>query len=255
MSKRYFAIFAMFIFAGSSRRMASRQMAARWNQSSSRGKRDAQTVCVQGMTVGDPQRGTPTARYSQRLGEMHGTKVSNSEPTFRLQARGWPLRQRSPSPLTRVRALDLVAGSAPGPSGGGLGTRREYEPDIAKDRRRLQRAGGKGRLRRRPAVSDADVASLAVARGDDGPFPGPCLRALLPCAGVPAASLDSPVRIAIRARRLSLQAEPLEPGAGLEVPPRTPRTRWPNGRRAPRLATAARAVARGLHRRGHRMLQ
>ena len=255
MSKRYFAIFAMFIFAGSSRQMAPRQMATRLNQSSSRGKRDAQTGCVHGMTVGDPKRGTPTAKYSLRLGEMHGTKVSNAEPKFRLQARGWPLRRRSPTALTRVRALDLVAGSAPEPSGGRPGTRREYEPDIAKDRRRLQRAGGKGRLRRRPAVSDADVASLAVARGDDGAFLDPGLRAQLPCAGVPAASLDSPVRIAIRARRLSLQAEPLGRGAGLEVPRRTPRTRWPNGRRAPRLATAARAVARGLHRRGHRMLQ
>ena len=257
MSKRYFAIFAMFIFAGSSRQMAPRQMATRWNQSSSRGEREAHdtTAGFHDMTVGAPKRGAPTAKHSLGLGETHGCKVSNSEPKFRLQARGWPLRRRSPSALTRVRALDLVAGSAPEPSGGRLGTRREYEPDIAKDRRRLQRAGGKGRLRRRPAVSDADVASLAVARGDDGPFPGPCLRALLPCAGVPAASLDSPVRIAIRARRLSLQAEPLGRGAGLEVPRRTPRTRWPNGRRAPRLATAARAVARGLHRRGHRMLQ
>jgi hypothetical protein len=90
-------VFAMCIFAGSSRQMAPRQMATRWNQSSSRGKRDAQTVCVQGMTVGDPQRGTPTAKYSQRLGEMHGTKVSNSEPKFRLQARGPPLRRRCPS--------------------------------------------------------------------------------------------------------------------------------------------------------------
>ena len=257
MSKRYSAVFAMCIFAGSSRQMAPRQMATRWNQSSSRGERVAHdtTVGIHDMTVGAAKGEPPTAKHSQRLGEAHGTKVSNSEPNFRLQARGWPLRRRSPSALTRVRALDLVAGSAPEPSGGRLGTRREYEPDIAKDRRRLQRAGGKGRLRRRPAVSDADVASLAVARGDDGPFPGPCLRALLPFAGVPAASLDSPVRIAIRARRLSLQAEPLGPGAGLEVPRRTPRTRWPNGRRAPRLATAARAVARGLHRRGHRMLQ
>ena len=257
----YPTVFAMCILTGSSRQMASRQMATRWNQSSSRGKRDAHdmAVGVQDMTVGTAKGETPTAKHSQRFGEMHPTRrtrvVSNSEPKFRLQARGWPLRRRSPSALTRVRALDLVAGSAPGPSGGGLGTRREYEPDIAKDRRRLQRARGKGRLRRRPAVSDADVASLAVARGDDGPFPGPCLRALLPFAGVPAASLDSPVRIAIRARRLSLQAEPLGRGAGLEVPRRTPRTRWPNGRRAPRLATAARAVARGLHRRGHRMLQ
>ena len=135
MSKRYFAIFAMFIFAGSSRRMASIQMAARWNQSSSRGEREAHdtTAGFHDMTVGAPKRGAPTAKHSLGLGETHGSKVSNSEPTFRLQARGWPLRRRSPSALTRVRALDLVAGSAPEPSGGRLGTRREYGPDIAKD--------------------------------------------------------------------------------------------------------------------------
>ena len=92
MSKRYFAIFAMFIFAGSSRQMAPRQMATRWNQSSSRGERDAHdmTLGVHGMTVGAPKRGAPTAKHIQRLGETHGTKVSISEPTFRLQARGWP---------------------------------------------------------------------------------------------------------------------------------------------------------------------
>ena len=84
MSKRYFAIFAMFIFAGSSRQMAPRQMATRWNQFSSRGERDAQdtTAGFHDMTVGAPKRGTPTAKHSQRLathaGEMHGTKVSNS---------------------------------------------------------------------------------------------------------------------------------------------------------------------------------
>ena len=106
MSKRYFAIFAMFIFAGSSRQMAPRQMATRWNQSSSKGKRDAHdmTLGVHDMTVGDPQRRTPTAKYSQRLGEMHGSKVSNSEPKFRLQARGWPLRRRSPTALTHSRS-------------------------------------------------------------------------------------------------------------------------------------------------------
>ena len=139
MSKRHSAVFAMCIFAGSSRQMASRQMAARWNQSSSRGKRDAHdmAVGVQDMTVGTAKGETPTAKHSQRFGEMHPTRrtrvVSNSEPTFRLQARGWPLRRRSPTALTRVRALDLVAGSAPEPSGGRLGTRREYGPDIAKD--------------------------------------------------------------------------------------------------------------------------
>ena len=148
-----------------------------------------------------------------------------------------------------------MAGSAAEPGGGRLGTQRQFQPTIPKDQRRLQRAGGKGRLRRRPAVADADVASLAVARGDDGPLLGPCLRALLPCADVPATSLDSPLPIAIRARKLSLHAEPLGRGAGLEVPRRTPRTPWPNGRRAPRLAAAARAVARGLHRMGHPLLQ
>ena len=99
------------------------------------------------------------------------------------------------------------------------------------------------------ADNDLGPASLAVARGDDGRTYGPRLRSLLPWAGMPAASLGSPGRITIRAaRKLSLQAKPLERGAGLEVPRRTPRTWWPHGgRRTPRLATAARAVARGLH--------
>ena len=92
-------VFALCIFAGSSRQMAPRQMATRWNQSSSRDKRDAHD-----MTVGDPKRGTPTAKHIQRLGETHGTKVSISEPTFRLQARGWPLRRRSPTALTHSRS-------------------------------------------------------------------------------------------------------------------------------------------------------
>ena len=147
------------------------------------------------------------------------------------------------------------AESAPEPGGVHLGTQRQYEPGIPKERRRLQRAGGKGRLRRRPAVADADVASLAVARGDDAPFLGPCIRALRLCAGVPAASLDSPVRSAIRTRKPSLQAEPLDRCAGLEVSRRTSRTPWPHGRRAPRLATAARAVPSGLRRGGHHLLQ
>ena len=261
MTTRYLTVFVMFIFTNSSRQTGSRQMATLMNQSSSGGiggERD-----VHDMTVGAAKGETPRAKHSQRLGETHGashptrrTKVGNSESKFRLQARGSPLHRLSPSALTRVRALDLVAGSAPEPGGGRLGNQRQHEPEIPKDRRRLQRAGGKGRLRRRPAVADADVASLAVARGDDGPLLGPCLRALLPCADVPATSLDSPLPIAIRARKLSLHAEPLGRGAGLEVPRRTPRTPWPNGRRAPRLAAAARAVARGLHRMGgHHLLQ
>jgi hypothetical protein len=91
------------------------------------------TMGVHDMTVGAAKGKPRTAKHSQRLGETHGSKVSNSEPKFRLQARGRPLRRRSPSALTRVRALDLVAGSAPEPSGGRLCTQREYEPDIAKD--------------------------------------------------------------------------------------------------------------------------
>jgi hypothetical protein len=51
-------------------------------------------VGVQDMTVGTAKGETPTAKHSQRFGEMHPTRrtrvVSNSEPTFRLQARGWP---------------------------------------------------------------------------------------------------------------------------------------------------------------------
>ena len=124
------------------------------------------------------------------------------------------------------------------------------EPDIPKARRRLQRAGGEGRrVRRRPVP----VASSAEARGDDRHFLSPYLRSLLPCAGVPVASVDSPARITIRARKLPLQAELLERGAGLEVEPRRkPRTWWPQRRRAPRLPPAPRAVARGLHRGAHR---
>ena len=100
------------------------------------------------------------------------------------------------------------------------------------------------------------VASSADARGDDGHFLSPYLRSLLPCAGVPVASVDSPARITIRARKLPLQAELLERGARLEVEPRRkPRTWWPQGRRAPRLPPAPRAVARGLHRGRHRLLE
>jgi hypothetical protein len=101
----YPTVFAMCILTGSSRQMASRQMATRWNQSSSRGKRDAHdmAVGVQDMTVGTAKGETPTAKHSQRFGEMHPTRrtrvVSNSEPRFRPQARGPPLRRRSPSVL------------------------------------------------------------------------------------------------------------------------------------------------------------
>ena len=90
----YPTVFAMCTFTGSSRQMASRQMATKWNQSSSRGEHDAHdmTLGVHGMTVGTAKGQTPTAKHSQRLathaGEMHGSKVSNSEPKFRLQARG-----------------------------------------------------------------------------------------------------------------------------------------------------------------------
>ena len=263
MATRYPAVFAMFIVTGASRHVASRHVATMLNHSSSggiSGERDVHdmTVGVHDMTVG----GASAVKQSQRLGEMHGakhptrrTKVSNSES--RLQARGSPLHRLSPSAPTRVRALDPVAGCAPEPGEGRPSTQqRGYEPEVPRDRRRLQRAGGKRRRRRRPAVAHADVASLAVARGDVG-FPlGPRVRALLPCVRVPAASLGSPVRIAIRARKLSLQAEQLERRAGLEVSHRTSRTPWPHGgRRASRLATAAPAVARGLHRRGHHLLQ
>ena len=245
---RYPAVFAMFIVTGASRNMASRHVATMLNHSSSDGIGGEQdvhdmTVGVHDMTAGAAKGVTPTAKHSQHLGEVHAARHPAES---KLQAPGSPVHQLSPSALTRVRALDLVAGSAPEPGGGLLGTQRQYEPDIPKGRRRLQRAGGKGRLRRRPAVADADVASLAVARGDDGVSLGPCLRALLPCAGVPAASLDSPLRIAIRARKLSLQAEPLERGAGLEVPRRTrlaPRGRTGGVRRASRWGSSCSQAA------------
>ena len=253
---RYPAVFAMFIVTGASRNMASRHVATMLNHSSSDGIGGEQdvhdmTVGVHDMTAGAAKGVTPTAKHSQHLGEVHAARHPAES---KLQAPGSPVHQLSPSALTRVRALDLVAGSAPEPGGGHVGTQRYYEPDISKDRRRH---GGMGRRRRRPALAHADVAGLAVARGDDGRTYRPRLRAVLPCAGVPSASLDSPARITIRAaRKLSLQAEPLQRGAGLEVPRRTPRTWWPHGgRRAPRLATAARAVARGLHRGGHHLLQ
>ena len=141
-------VFAMCIFAGSSRQMAPRQMATRLNQSSSRGKRDAQTGCVHGMTVGDPQRRTPTAKYSQRLGEMHGTKVSNSEPKFRLQARGWPLRRRSPTALTHSRS--------------GLGSGGRVCP-WAKRRRSWYPARIRARHRERPTAPSTSRRQGAAA--------------------------------------------------------------------------------------------
>ena len=131
MATRYPAVFAMFIFTGASRRVAPRHTDTMLSQSSSGGiiggERD-----VHDMTAGAAKGETPTAKHIQRLGEMHGvrhparrTKASNSESKFRLQAaRGSPLHRLSPSALTRVRALDLVAGSAPVPGGGRVGIQR-----------------------------------------------------------------------------------------------------------------------------------
>ena len=142
MATRYPAVIAMFIVTGASRNMALRHVATMLNQSSSGGiggERDVHdmTVGVQDMTVGVQDmtavaaKVTPTAKRSQRLGKMHGakhparrTKVSSSESKFRLQARGSPVHRLSPSALTRVRALDLVAGSAPVPGGGRVGIQR-----------------------------------------------------------------------------------------------------------------------------------
>ena len=97
MATKYPTVFAMFIFTGS-----SRQMASILNRSSSGGiggERD-----VHDMTVGAATEETPTAKQSQCLGETHGarhptrrTKVSNSESKFRLQARGSPVHRLSPS--------------------------------------------------------------------------------------------------------------------------------------------------------------
>jgi hypothetical protein len=150
MSKRYFAIFAMFIFAGSSRRMASRQMAARWNQSSSRGEREAHdtTAGFHDMTVGAPKRGAPTAKHSLGLGETHGCKVSNSEPKFRLQARGWPLRRRSPTALTHSRS--------------GLGSGGRVCP-WAKRRRSWYPARIRARHRERPTAPSTSRRQGAAA--------------------------------------------------------------------------------------------
>ena len=122
-------VFAMFIFTGASRHVAPRHTDTMLNQSSSGGiggERD-----VHDMTAGAAKGETPTAKHIQRLGEMHGvrhparrTKASNSESKFRLQARGSPVHRLSPSALTRVRALDLVAGCAPEPGEGRFGIQR-----------------------------------------------------------------------------------------------------------------------------------
>ena len=88
---RYSAVFAMFIVTSSSRQTVSRQMATRLDQSSSRGELDAHDMTV-GARAAKGER--PTAKHSQRY-VMHGAKASNSEPKFRLQARGSPLRRLS----------------------------------------------------------------------------------------------------------------------------------------------------------------
>ena len=136
MATRYPAVFAMFIVTGASRHVASRHAATMLNHSSSGGiggERDARamTVGVHDMTAGAAKGVTPTAKRSQCLGEMHGarhparrTRASNSESKFRLQARGSPVHLLSPSALTRVRALDLVAGSAAEPGEGRFGIQR-----------------------------------------------------------------------------------------------------------------------------------
>ena len=134
--RRYPAVFAMFIVTGASRNMASRRVATMLNHASSDGiggERDVHdmTVGVHDMTGGAAKGVTPTAKRSQRLGKMHGarhparrTKASNSESKFRLQARGSPVHLLSPSALTRVRSLDLVAGSAAEPGEGRIGIQR-----------------------------------------------------------------------------------------------------------------------------------
>ena len=113
MATRYPALFAMFIVTGASKNMASRHLATMLNHSSSDGiggERD-----VHDMTGGAAKGVTPTAKRSQRLGEMHGaryparrTKVSSSESKFRLQARGSP-----------VHRLSCNMYGSPGTGGGG----------------------------------------------------------------------------------------------------------------------------------------
>ena len=107
-------MFAMFYVTGASRHMASRHVATMLNHASSDGiggERDVHgmTVGVQDMTAGAAKGVTPTAKRSQRLGEMHGarhparrTRASNSE--FRLQACGSPVHLLSPSAPTCIRA-------------------------------------------------------------------------------------------------------------------------------------------------------
>ena len=150
MSKRYSAVFAMCIFAGSSRQMAPRQMATRLNQSSSRGERDAHdtTLGNHDMTVGAAKGEPLTAKHSQRLSETHGTKVSNSEPKFRLQARGWPLRRRSPTALTHSRS--------------GLGSGGRVCP-WAKRRRSWYPARIRARHRERPTAPSTSRRQGAAA--------------------------------------------------------------------------------------------
>ena len=136
MARRYPAVFAMFIVTGASRHVAT--MLKQPSSDGIGGERDVHdmTVGVHDMTAGVHDmtavaaKGVrPTAKRSQRLGEMHGarhparrTKASNSESKFRLQARGSPVHRLSPSALTCIRDLDLVAGSAPEPGGGRVGT-------------------------------------------------------------------------------------------------------------------------------------
>ena len=134
MAKRYPTAFLMFIVTGATRQMALSHMATMLNHTLSAGiggERDVHdmTVGVHDMTGGAAKGVPPTAKRSQRLGEMHGarhparrTKASNSESKFRLQARGSPVHRLSPSALTCIRDLDLVAGSAPEPGGRRVGT-------------------------------------------------------------------------------------------------------------------------------------
>ena len=110
MATRYPALFAMFIVTGASKNMASRHVATMLNHSSSDGiggERD-----VHDMTGGAAKGVTPTAKRSQRLGEMHGaryparrTKVSSSESKFRLQARGSPVHRLSETPSAHSLAF------------------------------------------------------------------------------------------------------------------------------------------------------
>ena len=109
MATRHATVYVVFIFTGLSTQMASRPMATTLNRPSSGGiggERDDHdmTVGVHDMTVGAAKGEAPTAKHSQRVGEIYGarlparrTKVGNSESKFRLQARGSPLHRLSPS--------------------------------------------------------------------------------------------------------------------------------------------------------------